>query len=120
MDLAHTDAVVAIQDLGAAGLTSAVAECSGRGGGAGARIDVARVPRRERGMTPYDVMLSESQERMLVVVQRGREREVESIFEAWDLTSAVIGEVTGDGMLTVVDGRDEVARLPVKLGRAHV
>ncbi len=115
MDLSHTDAVIAIQDLGAAGLTSAVAECAGRVDGAGARIDVAWVPRRERGMTPYDVMLSESQERMLVVVQRGREREVESIFEAWDLTSAVIGEVTGDGLLTVFDGRDEVARLPVKL-----
>jgi phosphoribosylformylglycinamidine synthase subunit PurL len=115
MDLAHTDAVVAIQDLGAAGLTSAVAECAGRVQGAGARIDVAQVPRRERAMTPYDVMLSESQERMLVVVQRGREREVESIFEAWDLTSAVIGEVTDDGMLTVVDGDDAVARLPVSL-----
>jgi phosphoribosylformylglycinamidine synthase len=115
MDLAHTDAVIAIQDLGAAGLTSAVAECAGRVEGAGARIDVAEVPRRERGMTPYDVMLSESQERMLVVVQRGREREVESIFEAWDLTSAVIGEVTGDALLTVVDGSHEVAKLPVRL-----
>jgi phosphoribosylformylglycinamidine synthase len=115
MDLTHTDAVVGIQDLGAAGLTSAVAECAGRVPGAGARIDVAQVPRRERGMTPYDVMLSESQERMLVVVQRGREREVESIFEAWDLTSAVIGQVTDDGFLTVLDGDDEVARLPVSL-----
>ena len=115
MDLAHTDAVVAIQDLGAAGLTSAVAECAGRVEGAGARIDVARVPRRERGMTAYDLMLSESQERMLVVVRRGREREVETIFQAWDLTSAVIGEVTDDGQLTVVDGRDHVARIPVKL-----
>jgi phosphoribosylformylglycinamidine synthase II len=107
--------VVAIQDLGAAGLTSAVAECAARAEGAGARIDVGRVPRRERGMTPYDVMLSESQERMLVVVQRGREREVESIFHAWDLTSAVIGEVTDDGQLTVFDGGDQVARLPVRL-----
>ncbi|HEY3086381.1 MAG TPA: phosphoribosylformylglycinamidine synthase subunit PurL [Candidatus Dormibacteraeota bacterium] len=115
MDLAHTDAVVAIQDLGAAGLTSAVAECAGRVQGAGSRIDVALVPRRERGMTSYDVMLSESQERMLVVVRRGREREVESIFEAWDLTSAVIGEVTDDGHLTVLDGDDEVARVPVRL-----
>ena len=115
MDLSHTDAVVAIQDLGAAGLTSAVAECAGRVPGAGARLDVSLVPRREREMTPYDVMLSESQERMLVVVQRGREREVESIFHAWDLTSAVIGEVTDDGQLTVVDGPDPVARLPVKL-----
>ncbi len=115
MDLSHTDAVVAIQDLGAAGLTSAVAECAGRVEGAGAWIDVAQVPRRERGMTPYDVMLSESQERMLVVVQRGREREVESIFRAWDLTSAIVGEVTDDGQLTVLDGRDQVARLPVRL-----
>ena len=115
MDLTHTDAVVAIQDLGAAGLTSAVAECAGRVPGAGAVVDVALVPRRERGMTPYDVMLSESQERMLVVVQRGREREVESIFHAWDLTSAVIGEVTDDGQLTVIDGDEEVARLPVRL-----
>jgi phosphoribosylformylglycinamidine synthase len=115
MDLALTDAVVAIQDLGAAGLTSSVAECAGRVPGAGARIDVSRVPRRERGMTPYDVMLSESQERMLVVVVRGREAEVEAIFQAWDLTSAVIGHVTDDGMLTVVDGTHEVARLPVGL-----
>jgi phosphoribosylformylglycinamidine synthase II len=115
MDLAHTDAVVAIQDLGAAGLTSAVAECAGRVEGAGARVDVSRVPRRERGMSAYDVMLSESQERMLVVVQRGREREVESIFHAWDLTSAVIGEVTADGHLTIVDGNEQVGRLPVAL-----
>src|SRR6202171_5552931 len=115
MDLAHTDAVVAIQDLGAAGLTSSVAECAGRVNGAGAHIDVARVPRRERGMTPYHVMLSESQERMLVVVQSGREAEVEAIFNAWDLTSAVIGHVTDDGYLTIVDGSVDVARLPVSL-----
>jgi len=115
MDLSVTDAVVAIQDLGAAGLTSSVAECAGRVPGAGARIDVARVPRREQGMTPYDVMLSESQERMLVVVERGREAEVEAIFQSWDLTSAVIGRVTDDGLLTVVDGTHEVARLPVGL-----
>ncbi len=66
-------------------------------------------------MTPYEVMLSESQERMLVVVERGREAEVEDIFKAWDLTSEVIGEVTDDGDFTVVDGRQEVARLPVQL-----
>ena len=115
MDLAHTDAVVAVQDLGAAGLTSSVAECAGRVSGAGAHIDVARVPRRERGMSPYHVMLSESQERMLVVVERGREAEVEAIFNAWDLTSAVIGHVTDDGQLTVVDGASRVARLPIGL-----
>jgi phosphoribosylformylglycinamidine synthase subunit PurL len=115
MDLAHTDAVVAIQDLGAAGLTSSVAECAGRVSGAGAHMDVARVPRRERDMSPYHVMLSESQERMLVVVERGREAEIEAIFEAWDLTSAVIGHVTDDGQLTVVDGAEQVARLPISL-----
>src|SRR5216684_1893601 len=115
MDLAHTDAVVAVQDLGAAGLTSSVAECAGRVPGAGARIDVSLVPRRERGMTPYDVMLSESQERMLVVVQRGREAEVERIFKTWDLTSAVIGDVTDDGHLTVFDQAEVVARLPIEL-----
>src|ERR1700681_3841388 len=115
MDLAHTDAVSAIQDLGAAGLTSSVAECAVRLPGAGAHIDVARVPRRERGMSPYHVMLSESQERMLVVVERGREGEVDAIFEAWDLTSAVIGHVTDDGNLTVVDGPAVVARLPISL-----
>ena len=115
MDLEQTDAVIAIQDLGAAGLTSAVAESAGRVAGAGARVDVSRVPRRERGMTPYEVMLSESQERMLVVVERGREAEVQSIFKAWDLTSEVIGEVTDDGHFTVIDGREEVARLPVQL-----
>ena len=114
MDLSRVDAVVAIQDLGAAGLTSSVAECASRGG-AGARIDVAKVPRREKGMTPYHVMLSESQERMLVVVQRGREAEVQSVFDAWDLTSEVIGEVTDDGYLTVMDGGKQVAHLPVAL-----
>jgi phosphoribosylformylglycinamidine synthase len=115
MDLTWTDGVVAIQDLGAAGLTSSVAECAGRVPGAGARVDVSRVPRRERGMNPYDVMLSESQERMLVVVRRGREAAVKHIFETWDLTCAVIGEVTDDGHVTVVDGSRDVARLPVQL-----
>ena len=115
MELTWTDGVVAIQDLGAAGLTSSVAECAGRVPGAGARVDVSRVPRRERGMTPYDVMLSESQERMLIVVRRGREEDVARIFATWDLTSAVIGEVTDDGHVTVVDGARDVARLPVGL-----
>jgi phosphoribosylformylglycinamidine synthase len=106
--------VVAIQDLGAAGLTSAVAECAARAG-SGARIDVAVVPRRERGMTPYEVMLSESQERMLVVVDAGHQADVVRIAERWDLDAVRIGEVTGDGMLTVVDGAGEAARLPVDL-----
>ena len=114
MDLAVLSSVVAIQDLGAAGLTSSVAEAAGRAG-SGAEIDVARVPRRETGMTAYEVMLSESQERMLIVVERGREEEVKKVFETWDLEAAVIGEVTGDGHLTVRDGRKKVARLPIDL-----
>ena len=114
MELVGRPGVVAFQDLGAAGLTSSVAEVAARRG-AGAHIDVARVPRRERGMTPYEVMLSESQERMLIVVERGHEPEVDGIFAKWDLEASVIGQVTGDGQLVVVDERNEVARLPVKL-----
>ena len=105
-------AVVAIQDLGAAGLTSAVAEAASRGG-SGALIEVDRVPRREKGMSPYEVMLSESQERMLVVVERGRQAEVLPVFEKWDLHVAVIGEVTGDGHLTIEAGGEVAARIPV-------
>ena len=112
LDLTSMEAVVAIQDLGAAGLTSSVSEAASRGG-SGARIDVSRVPRREAGMTPYEVMLSESQERMLVVVAHGREDEVWRVFDAWDLEAAVIGEVTDDGHLTVADGEDVVARVPI-------
>jgi phosphoribosylformylglycinamidine synthase len=114
MELTGSTAVVAVQDLGAAGLTSAVAEAAARGG-AGAKIDVSRIPRRERGMTAYELMLSESQERMLVVVQAGREEEVARTFERWDLEAAVIGEVTRTGRLEVVDKRKPVATLPVEL-----
>ena len=114
MDLAALPSVVAIQDLGAAGLTSSVAEAAGRAG-SGALIDVAKVPRRETGMTPYEVMLSESQERMLIVVERGREAEVINVFQTWDLEAAVIGEVTDDGLLTVRNGEQAAASLPVEL-----
>jgi phosphoribosylformylglycinamidine synthase subunit PurL len=114
MELAGLPGVVAIQDLGAAGLTSAVAESAARAG-AGARLDVAAVPRRERGMTPYEVMLSESQERMLVVVEPGRQSELAEVFARWDLEASVIGEVTADGELVVTDGATEVARLPVDM-----
>jgi phosphoribosylformylglycinamidine synthase subunit PurL len=114
MELVERPGVVAIQDLGAAGLTSAVAEAAARSG-AGARLDVAAVPRRERGMTPYEVMLSESQERMLVVVEPGRQAELAEVFARWDLEASVIGDVTADGLLVVVDGDAEVARLPVDL-----
>src|SRR5205807_5041013 len=98
MELRDLEGVVALQDLGAAGLTSSIAECAARAG-KGARVEVSSVPRREAGMTAYQVMLSESQERMLVVVERGREAEVNLIFDKWDLEAAVIGEVTDDRQL---------------------
>src|SRR3981081_494806 len=94
LELVEREGVVAVQDLGAAGLTSAVAEAAARSG-AGARLDVAAVPRRERGMTPYEGMLSEAQERMLVVVEPGREAELAEVFARWDLDASVIGDVTG-------------------------
>ena len=84
LELMQTDALVGIQDMGAAGLTCSTCEMGSRGG-AGVEIDVAHVPQRETGMTPYEIMLSESQERMLLVVKKGREAEVERIFEKWDL-----------------------------------
>ena len=93
LELMKTDALVGMQDMGAAGLTCSTCEMGSRGG-AGVEIDVAHVPQRETGMTPYEIMLSESQERMLLVVKKGREAEVEAIFEKWDLHAAHIGEVT--------------------------
>src|SRR3954462_2464042 len=96
LELFQTDALVGIQDMGAAGLTSSSVEMAGRAG-SGLEIDVSLVPRREEGMTPYEVMLSESQERMLVVAKRGREEEVLAIFHKWDLDAAVIGKVTDNG-----------------------
>jgi phosphoribosylformylglycinamidine synthase len=113
-ELIDHPAVVGIQDLGAAGLTSAVAEAASRGG-SGALIDLDRVPRRELGMSPYEVMLSESQERMLVIVERGRQAEILPVFEKWDLHVAVIGEVTEDGHLTVESEGKVAARIPVEV-----
>jgi phosphoribosylformylglycinamidine synthase len=104
--------VVAMQDLGAAGLTSSTVESAAKGG-AGVEIDVARVPRREAGMTPYEVMLSESQERMLVVVRAGGEAPVIAAFERWGLHAAAIGTVTDTGRLVVRDGEAVVADLPI-------
>ena len=112
LEALDTGCVLAMQDLGAAGLTSTVVESVARGG-AGAVIDVSRAPRRERGMSPYEVMLSESQERMLVVVAPEHEGVVRSVFDKWDLESAVIGRVTGDGIVRVYDGSSEEAALPV-------
>ena len=106
------DAVVGVNDLGAAGLTSACSETASRAD-SGMWIDVERVPRREENMTPYEVMLSESQERMLVIARAGREDEVLEIFRRWDLDAVVIGRVTDDGLLRVFEGEEEVAALPV-------
>ena len=110
----HADWIVGIQDLGAAGLTSASIESAARGN-SGIVIDVARVPRRESGMTPYEVMLSESQERMLIIVRRGYEEQVKALFAHWELQSTIIGEVTDDGLVRILDGGDEVACLPISL-----
>jgi phosphoribosylformylglycinamidine synthase len=111
LEVMKTDALVGIQDMGAAGLTCSTTEMGSRGG-AGIEIDVALVPQRETGMTPYEIMLSESQERMLLVVKRGREAEVERIFDKWDLHAVRIGEVTTDGLLRVKDHGKSVADIP--------
>ncbi len=114
LEAADSDAVVGIQDLGAAGLTSASVECASSAG-VGIRIDTDSVPRRESGMTPYEVMLSESQERMLIVVKPGREPEVKAIFDRWDLRSDVIGEVMDDGLASISESGRIEAEVPVEL-----
>ncbi|HEY2433658.1 MAG TPA: phosphoribosylformylglycinamidine synthase subunit PurL [Vicinamibacterales bacterium] len=111
LELMATDALIGVQDMGAAGLTCSTCEMGSRGG-AGIEIDVMHVPQRETGMTPYEIMLSESQERMLLVVKQGREAEVERIFEKWDLHAAHIGEVTTDGVMRVKAHGQVVAEIP--------
>ena len=113
LEVMESDALVGLQDMGAAGLTCSSCEMGARGG-AGIDIDVADVPQRETRMTPYEIMLSESQERMLFIVRRGREAEVERVFEKWDLHAVRIGQVTGDGLLRVRNGGDVVAEIPNK------
>jgi phosphoribosylformylglycinamidine synthase subunit PurL len=113
LELIGKEYVVGIQDLGAAGLTSSASETASRGGG-GIDIDTAKVPRREKGMTPYEVMLSESQERMLVIVRKGFEAPVQKVFERYGLTAVVIGHVTDDGILRVRDGDMVAAEVPVE------
>ena len=112
LELFTTDALVGIQDMGAAGLTSSSVEMAGRAG-SGIEIDVSRVPRREEGMTAYECMLSESQERMLIVAKKGREQEVLDIFQKWDLDAAVIGKVTGSGRIQLLEGGKTAADLPI-------
>ena len=111
LELMRTDALVGVQDMGAAGLTCSTCEMGARGG-SGIEIDVMHVPQRESGMTPYEIMLSESQERMLLAVKKGREAEVERIFDKWDLHAARVGEVTGDNYMRVRDHGIVVAEIP--------
>jgi phosphoribosylformylglycinamidine synthase II len=109
----HPEAVVGVQDMGAAGLTCSTCETASRGD-SGIEIDLALVPQREPGMTPYETMLSESQERMLIIVRAGHEKTVTDIFEKWDLPCALIGRVTDDGLMRVKDHGVTVAEIPAK------
>jgi phosphoribosylformylglycinamidine synthase II len=111
LELIRSGAIVAIQDMGAAGLVSSSAEMAARGD-VGVTIDTAKMPTREPGMTPYEILLSESQERMLVVAKRGREDEVHRILSKWDLTTAVIGEVIAEPVYRVTEGDRVVAEFP--------
>ena len=111
LELIASGAIVGIQDMGAAGITSSASEMAGRGG-SGVELEMADVPVREQGMTPYEILLSESQERMLVVAERGREDEVRRILEKWELDAAVIGRVTDDGQFRILENGRVVADIP--------
>jgi phosphoribosylformylglycinamidine synthase len=110
LELMATDALIGVQDMGAAGLTCSTCEMGSRGG-AGVEIDVMHVPQRETGMTPYEIMLSESQERMLLVADKGREEEVFQVFRKWGLDAVEIGIVTDDGLLRVRENGKVVAEI---------
>jgi phosphoribosylformylglycinamidine synthase II len=113
LELLARDAVAGIQDMGAAGLTCSTCETASRAG-SGIEIDLAKVPKREPGMSPYEIMLSESQERMLIIARRGKEDVVRSVFEKWDVPCAQIGRVTDDGMLRVRNNGVITAEIPAK------
>ncbi|MCL7747626.1 phosphoribosylformylglycinamidine synthase subunit PurL [Halalkalibacter alkaliphilus] len=112
LELIQNDALVGIQDMGAAGLTSSSAEMASKAG-SGIEMNLDLVPQREQGMTPYEMMLSESQERMLIVVKKGREQEIKEIFDRWGLLSAEVGHVTDDKRLRLLHKGEVVADLPV-------
>jgi phosphoribosylformylglycinamidine synthase len=113
LELMGKDAIVAIQDMGAAGLTSSSVEMAARGG-LGIAIDLDKIPKRDANLSPYEILLSESQERMLIVARAGAEREVMEIFSRWDLDAVVIGTVTDDQVLRVTAGGREVVALPIE------
>lgn len=114
LEVMGTDALVGIQDMGAAGLTSSSVEMAGRGG-RGLLLELDKVPTREPGMNPYELLLSESQERMLLVIKPGREAEVFAIFDKWDLQAAAIGKVTDDGLWRCTWHGAEVCAIPVPI-----
>jgi len=113
LELMKTDAIVGVQDMGAAGLTCSTCETAARGN-SGIEIDLEKVPCRETGMTPYEIMLSESQERMLIIAKKGKEKVVEQVFEKWDLHAVRIGEVTDGNLMKVYEGSQLVAEIPAK------
>jgi phosphoribosylformylglycinamidine synthase subunit PurL len=110
LEVATTGAIVGMKDMGAAGVTCTTSEMAAAGG-MGMRVELQKIPRRESGMEPYEVLMSESQERMLMVAEKGRENEVLALFRKWGLQAEVIGEVTDDGILTILDNGREVAKL---------
>src|SRR6185369_8878157 len=112
LELMEQDYIVGIQDMGAAGLTSSSSEMAGRGG-CGIELNLSAVPMREIGMTPYELLLSESQERMLLVARQGAEDEIKKIFDKWDLHAVVIGQVTDDQEFRAKFNGVEVARIPI-------
>src|SRR5437868_12345154 len=113
LELLARDAVAGIQDMGAAGLTCSTCETASRGG-SGIEIDLAKVPKRELGMTPYEILLSESQERMLIIAKRGQEGVVREVFDKWDVPCAEIGRVTSDGIMRVRNNGAIAAEIPAK------
>ena len=113
LELLASGCVAGIQDMGAAGLTCSTCETASRGG-TGVEIDVNLVPKRETGMTPYEILLSESQERMLVIVKKGEEDKVRAIFEKWDLPYAHVGIVNDDGMMRVREGDNIAVEIPAR------
>ena len=113
LELMKEGIIIGMQDMGAAGLTSSSSEMASRGD-SGMRINISQVPKREQGMIPYEVMLSESQERMLIIIKRGKGEKAREVFEKWGLHAEIIGEVTSDKFLKVLDSDKLVANIPVK------
>jgi len=113
LEVIQAGLVVAIQDMGAAGLTCSSSEMAGKGG-VGIELDLEKVPVREKGMTPYEIMLSESQERMLMIVEPKNLEEVQKVFQKWDLDAVVIGSVTSDKMLRVKFNGKILAEIPAE------